>query len=109
MKKFLLPTLAVFFFSSCSIIGIHFKIHNPKRAGGYPKLTEALKLLAQPSHYRDCYDVTQYQLNVKIDPATKYISGRVASFAKAVTNFDTLQIDLNEKMKLNSVMLGDAK
>lgn len=109
MKKFLLPVLAVFCFSSCSIIGVHFKIHNPKRAGDYPKLTEALKLLAQPSHYRDCYDVTHYQLNVKIDPNTKYISGRVAIIGKAVTDFDTLQIDLNAQLKLNSVMLGDAK
>jgi aminopeptidase N len=82
---------------------IHSVVENPKRHGRYPRLTKAQALLAHKSNRRNCFDVTYNRLDVKIDPAKKFISGNVIIQAEALSKIDTLQIDLAKNMKLNSV------
>lgn len=89
--------------SSCSLLGIHLKVENPKKAGTYPKETNQLLLLGAKSKYRDCYDVRYYGLDLKIDPSKKFISGQVYMMAEATTDFDILQIDLYANMKMNTI------
>lgn len=104
----LLPVLLLF--SACSVFGVHYKIHNPHRAGKYPKATEARKLLGnQESKFRTCFDVTYYYLSVHFGKdleTEKGISGTVGINAIAKTDFDTLQLDLHKDMQLSAVHEG---
>ncbi|CAN5433626.1 M1 family metallopeptidase [soil metagenome] len=89
--------------SSCGALGIHMKVYNPKKPGAYPKETRQITLLARNTKYRSCFDVYHNELNVEVVPSKKFISGKVIISAKAVTDFDTLQIDLYKNMKVNSI------
>lgn len=103
MKKALLFLLLPLLLSSCGLLGVHFKVHNPKKAGTYPKETKQNKLLAETTRYRTCFNVYHNDINIEVTPSKKFISGKVKISAKAATNFDTLQIDLYKNMKIKSV------
>lgn len=103
MKKTLLLFFLPLFLSSCGLLGIHFKVQNPKKAGTYPKETKQNKLLAETTKYRTCFDVLHNDINIEVVPAKKFISGKVKITSKATNNFDTLQIDLYKNMILKSV------
>jgi hypothetical protein len=108
MKKF--PFLFIFLFlvAGCSIFGVHFKIHNPHRAGKFPKKTEARVLLGnQDSKFRTCFDVKYYNLFIHFGNdllKDRSIWGDVLLSAKALIDFDTLQLDLAKHM-----VFGDVK
>ena len=107
-KKFLLAAcypLLAFGLSSCSLIINHLlKVKNPKHAGEYPKFSESTKLLGnENTKYRTCFDATFYELNITVDEKNKYLKGIVQMNATAVSDFDTLQIDLYENLKLNKI------
>jgi aminopeptidase N len=53
---------------------------------------------------RTCYDVTFYDLKIKVDPAAQRISGSNAIHFKAVADFSSLQIDLFENMLVDAVL-----
>src|SRR5579862_6025784 len=55
---------------------------------------------------RTCYDVTYYELNIKIDTAEHSIVGTNKIVFKTVSDFTTLQIDLFDNMKINSIVSG---
>lgn len=97
---YLIPCL---FFCSCSLLGIHTKVTNPKHAGKYPKFSESLKLLGSLNKYRNCFDATFYELNISVDEKKKYLKGKVEMRAIALSDFDTLQIDLYANMKVNTI------
>ncbi len=100
--------LLVVSLSSCGILGMHFKLHNPKKAGSYPKETPELLLFGTDNKHRTCFDVTHYDIHVQVDPVKKYLKGSVIVNATAINDFDTLQLDLHKNMKLNSVKSNDA-
>ncbi len=102
-NKVLLFFLLPLFISSCGLLGVHFKVHNPKKAGEYPKETKQNKLLAETTKYRTCFDVFHNEINIEVVPAKKFISGKVKISAKATKDFDTLQIDLYKNMKIYSI------
>src|SRR3989344_4729653 len=102
-NKTLLAILLSVFFSSCGVLGVHFKVYNPKKEGTYPKETKQNKLLAETTKFRTCFDVYHNDINIEVVPSKKFISGKVKISAKAITDFDTLQIDLYKNMKLKSV------
>ncbi len=52
---------------------------------------------------RTCYDVTFYDLNVKVDIASKSISGYNTLYFTANTPFDRLQIDLFQNMIIDKI------
>ncbi|TND07791.1 MAG: aminopeptidase N [Bacteroidetes bacterium] len=106
MKKILLFACIPVLLGSCSIFGIHYKVHNPKRAGKYPEKTEQLRLLGGHSKYRDGFDVKQYALDIRIDPAKQYVGGLVRMDAVALRDLDTIQIDLYPEMKMLLVQNG---
>ena len=103
LKKLTGVILLSLFISSCGIFGIHLKVVNPKKAGAYPKVTRQNDLLAKTTRFRTCFDVYHYELNVKVEPEKKFISGKVIISSKAVTDFDTLQLDLYKNMKVKSI------
>lgn len=93
--------------SGCSIFGVHFKVHNPRRAGKFPERTEAVTLHHALSKYRTCYDVKTYHLNIAIDPVLKSLGGEVTIEALATTDIDTLQLDLDPRFELKKILLND--
>jgi len=52
-----------------------------------------------------CYDVTLYNLSVKVLPETKSIEGSVVVEAKLLSKTDALILDLHEALKVESVEL----
>lgn len=53
---------------------------------------------------RSCYDVTFYDLSVKVDVDKHYLSGYVDIFYKAKSDFNRLQIDLFANMQLDRIV-----
>ncbi len=106
MKQIIYFTLLSIFLSSCGAIGIHLNVHNPKKAGAYPSETKKNNLLARSSRYRTCFDVYHNDINIEVVPASKFISGKAIVSARAVTDFDTLQLDLYKNMKIKSIESG---
>ncbi len=92
--KFLFP-LSVFL-SSCGLMGIHFKVHNPGRAGKYPKFSKEIILLGENTPIRKNFDVTFYDLDININPLDKTLGGWVEVRAKALNDIDSIQLDLDQ-------------
>lgn len=94
----------LFTLQGCFLFGIHTQVHNPRHARKYPEFSESLKLLGkQDTKYRNCFDVTFYNLSVQVYPEEKYLKGSVEILAVSTSAMDTLQIDLFENMKVNSI------
>ena len=110
MKKVFYTSIFLLSLTACSIFGVHFKIHNPKRPGKYPEQTEARALLGnQESKYRTCFDVNYYYLSVRFGnnlKKDKAISGTSGILITAKTDFDTLQFDLHAAMNLSALHSG---
>ena len=97
------------FLQSCKTV--HELDYAPKKPGKYPDFSERIKLLGTMTKYRSCFDVNYYNIDVKIDPTNHTVGGTVKIVSTAVTDFDTLQIDLYPNMNLISVTsdVGDVK
>ena len=54
---------------------------------------------------RTCFDVQRYDLNIKIDPDKKYISGYNDITFRVVENTSRIQLDLFENMKIESIVM----
>ena len=52
---------------------------------------------------RQWWDLNHYDLNVKVEPSKKYISGYNVVRYKVLKEDKTLQIDLQEPMKIESI------
>jgi aminopeptidase N len=102
----LTSTFLLLGFSGCSLLGIHTQVTNSKHAGTYPKFSESTKLLGNVNtKYRSCFDATYYELNIQVDHQNKYLKGKIGMSAIALSEFDTLQIDLYANMKVNKIQM----
>ena len=52
---------------------------------------------------REWWDLTYYHLDIKVEPDKKYISGSNTVGYKVLKSYQTMQIDLQEPMKITSV------
>lgn len=93
----------IFISLSCSLLGVHFKPHNPTNPGKFPKFDEETILLGELTKYKSCFDVYYYDLSVDIDPSNKFLNGSVEIYAIAKENFDTLQIDLHQNFEITQL------
>ena len=73
------------------------------------KFTEADTLRGMLRPERTCYDVTFYDLQIKVDIDKKYISGYNEIHYKAVDDFSRIQIDLFDNMKINEIVFEGKK
>ena len=106
MKKtshFISYFFLIFISLSCSLLGVHFKPHNPTNPGKFPKFDEETILLGELTKYKSCFDVYYYDLFVDIDPFNKFLNGSVEIHAIAKENFDTLQIDLHQNFEITQL------
>ncbi|MEM7372423.1 MAG: M1 family metallopeptidase [Bacteroidota bacterium] len=108
MKNILLLFLSLILLlsclTSCSLLGIHLKVKNPPNAGVLPEFSQETILLGEMTKYRSCFDVQFYDLRLNIDPKNQYLEGKVEIHATAVTDFDTLQIDLHPNMDITQLV-----
>ncbi|MDH5380563.1 MAG: M1 family metallopeptidase [Cyclobacteriaceae bacterium] len=93
--------------SACALMGVHINIHNPAHPGKMPKFNAEEIQLGEMTPYRSCFDVTYYDLAVKISPNEKLLEGTVKIFAIAETDFDTLQIDLHQNFEILALKNGE--
>lgn len=84
----------------CLVISFLFSAMVWSQSG---KFTHADSLRGSLRPERTCYDVTFYDLKVKVDPESKQISGSNAITFLAQQDFKTLQFDLFENMKVDAV------
>ena len=92
------------FLSSCSLIGINFTYKTPKVPGKYPHFSEKDYLLGENSELRQKVDVTFYDLNLELDIPKQSIQGFVDIHFVTSGTLDTMQLDLDKKMKIKSII-----
>ncbi len=109
LKFFAAISLLIILFPCCKLIGLHFDVENPKKPGVYPELTKAQKILAQKTIKRTCFDVKYYNLDLKIVPDKKFIDGKVTITSLLLSKNDSIQIDLYQNLKIDSIILKEKK
>lgn len=71
------------------------------------KFTKADTLRGMPSFLRTCYDVINYDLDIKLDIDKKFISGNNTFTCLAINDFMKLQIDLFKNMKIEKIIYNE--
>lgn len=71
--------------------------------------THADSLRGMMSPERTCYDITYYHLDIKVDTASRSVSGSNRIVFRAVNDFDRMQVDLFENMKIDRIEGDDGK
>jgi aminopeptidase N/cyclophilin family peptidyl-prolyl cis-trans isomerase len=72
-----------------------------------PTRAEILKGALTPE--RTCYDVTSYNLDVRIDPATKSINGSNKITFKTVNDFTRMQVDLWSNLPISRITFDEGR
>jgi cyclophilin family peptidyl-prolyl cis-trans isomerase len=97
-----LPALACAFFLAVSST-VSFAQHT----NAPPTRAEILKGALTPE--RNCYDVTSYNLDVRIDPATKSLKGSNKITFKTVNDFTKMQVDLWSNLPISKIIFDDGR
>lgn len=71
------------------------------------KFTHADTLRGMLSPTRACYDVMFYDLQLKVDVKRHYITGSNTISYRVVNDFDSMQIDLFAKMKIEKILYNN--
>jgi len=71
------------------------------------KFSRADSLRGNLTSLRTCYDIEYYHLDVKVDIDNKFISGSNLFKFTAIQDFERLQIDLFENMKISKIVFHD--
>ncbi len=69
-----------------------------------PVFTRADTLRGMLTPLRTCYDVTYYHLDLVIDTASRSVAGSVLIQFKVVDDFDRMQIDLFDNLKIEKIL-----
>ena len=69
--------------------------------------TKADSLRGKLTPLRTCFDVTYYRLDIKVDPGQQFISGSNKIQFRATTDFDRMQIDLVDNMKIEKIIFNE--
>lgn len=85
--------------SACSL----YRPPRTPNVAKFPKFTEEDSLLGTLSRNRDCYDVKYYDMDLKIDPQKKMVSGKVVMHFEAKFGIHKMQIDLDPKLDIHSI------
>lgn len=94
---------ASFALTSCSLLGIHLKVKNPRNPGKYPAFDRGTILLGELTPVRQSFDVTFYDLDIRINAVQKSLEGWVAVTARAEANIDSIQLDLDERLAVKAL------
>jgi aminopeptidase N len=75
------------------------------RTNAPPTREEILRGALTP--LRTCYDVTSYNLDVRIDPATQSLKGSNKILFKTMEDFEKMQVDLFTNMAIEKIVFDD--
>jgi aminopeptidase N len=64
------------------------------------------KLKGELTPLRTCFDVTCYEIDLKVIPILKRLEGKNTIYFKANSNFQQMQIDLHMSMQIDSIKFG---
>ncbi len=103
MKRLLSILIVPIIVGSCGLAGIHFKVHNPKKQGKYPKFDRESILLGEYTPIRSNFDATFYNIDIEFFPEDKKLGGWVEMQAKAVADIDSIQMDLDQPLELQQL------
>jgi len=76
----------------------------PRRSDRVNGFTHADSLQGRLTPLRTCYDVLFYDLDITVLPETKSIRGSNMIRFRCVQDFDRLQVDLHENLKIDSIL-----
>ena len=71
--------------------------------------TKADSLRGMLTPLRTCYDVTEYRLDLRVDPAEKWISGTCTIHMRILDDSREIQLDLAENMAISDIRDGQGK
>src|SRR5690554_4215974 len=74
----------------------------PSQISGQP-FTKSDSLRGTLSAHRAAYDVSFYDLNLKVEPEKKFISGFNTIHYEVVQDFEMIQVDLFANMQIDSI------
>src|SRR5262245_17315594 len=97
----LVAVVCLLFLQQFSIIAAAQQTNAP------PTRAEILKGALTPE--RTCYDVTSYNLDVRIDPATKSLKGSNKISFRTVNDFTKMQVDLWSNLPISKIVFDDGK
>lgn len=80
-----------------------FFAYAPAQESG-TEFTRADTLRGMLSPLRSCYDVTMYDLSVRVDPNTQSITGTNTIAFRVVEPYDSMQLDLFDNMRIESIV-----
>jgi aminopeptidase N len=80
--------------------------YTPIKPGHYNKFTPDDYLMGWLDGDRAGYDVTFYDLDLKIDPANLTIGGEAKIYFKALNNLGNIRFDLDSRLKINSLIFS---
>lgn len=103
LSRSVFVVLSMIFFSSCLRLGINPDFKTPKKAAKLPQFTIKDSLKGSLTPGRACYDVNYYDINVKIDPDKKIISGFVSTYFTVTKKTVFIQIDLAPQFQISRV------
>jgi aminopeptidase N len=103
IKRWLALTIVPLLVASCGLAGIHFKVHNPKKQGKYPKFDRETILLGEYTPIRSSFDAYYYHIDIQFFPDDKKLGGWVEMQARALVDIDSIQIDLDQPLELQQL------
>lgn len=109
MKQFLYLCLIAIILNSCALSPFHSFGHVPSKPGTYPRFTINDTIRNKLDDLRAGYDVSYYDIDIKVDPARESISGNVRMAFNALTDLKKMRLDLYDNMEVEAVMNGDQK
>lgn len=96
MQRFLFTALL-----SCCLLTINLKAQGLLEDKKHFTRADSLRGGLRPE--RTCYDVSFYELNIKIDTEEHFVMGTNRIVFNTVSTFKTLQIDLAAKLKIHTI------
>lgn len=88
------------------LFSLSFSANGQKLFPSSGKFTEADSLRGSLNKDRTCFDVQFYHLDLKVFPDSQFISGSNSIRFKAVHDFERIQLDLFENMRVKAVTVG---
>lgn len=104
MKKILFALITSLLLTSCVVSRYfnHFG-ETPKKPGKYPHFSENDYLAGRLDEDRAGYDVTNYYLNLTLDPDNKTIGGEVTICFRPLKKIKSIRFDLYENFEIFSL------
>lgn len=105
-NNLLIFVVAFLIISSCRILGIVSTVRNPIIAGKYPKFDKETILLGELTPIREAFDVVHYDIDIKFDIENKSLGGWVETKSIAISDLDSIQLDLDQQMTIEEIRLN---